>query len=215
MNRLRLALVLLACALTTPAIAETSLSLGGGISFDKHEFQGMGSGPHYSLTGQGGTAFIEVTRHNALTVAGRPVAASLSLHRDAPSAVDTASDGRAWAASLDRGAQIRTTRTLVTLSTPVVQQGNWSLDLGVGVGLARTDVTLRHGTATTHQRETLPHAALSLRAARASADGRARVWSELRYHTSPALTLTFDDGEQRRHEISGLELAAGVTFFIE
>ena len=216
MKLLRLALALLACALTTsPAFAELSLSLGGGISFDKHEFQGMGSGPHYSLNGQGRTAQIELTRRDALTMSGRPIDASLSLHFGGPEFVDTASNGRAWVTGLDRSARIRTTRALVTLSTPVLQQGNWSLDLGVGAGLAQTDVTLRHGQATARQRDTLPHAVLSMRAGRTSADGSTRVWSELRYHTSPALTLTYSDGEQRRYEVSGMELAAGVTFFFD
>lgn len=216
MKLLRLALALLVCALTTsPAIADISLSLGGGVGFDKHEFQGMGSGPHYSLNGQGVTGQIELTRLGALTMSGRPFDASLSLHFSDPGVVDTATNGRAWVTGLDRAARIRTTRALVTLSTPVLQQGNWSLDLGAGLGLAQTDVTLRHGQATARQRDTLPHAALSLRAGRTSADGRARVWSELRYHTSPALTLTYSDGEQRRYEVSGMELAAGVTFFFD
>ncbi len=218
MKIIQLALALLCWAtLATTATAEMSLSLGGGITFDKHEFQDAGgsASPHFSLNGQGRVAQIDLTRSDAFEIAGRPIAASLSLHFNDAGQVDTANNGRGWTASLDRSARVRTTRALVTLSTPIAQRGDWSLDLGVGLGIASIDVILRHGTATAHQRDTLPHAAISLRAGRTGPDGRTRIWSELRYRSSPALALTYSDGERRRHELSGLELAAGITFFFE
>lgn len=86
--------------------------------------------------------------------------------------------------------------------------------MGIGLDAARVQIT--RGDQTGRGAATLPHLQVGLRivqplgAHTGPLDG-ADLWTEATYRTSPALSVTFNDGTSVLHEVSGLGLAVGIT----
>jgi hypothetical protein len=206
------AAALLGCiVLALPAAAQTAISVGIDSSFDKHEMQGGAGLPHFSLISESRDLSLEIIHADAFHLGSRPVSAGFGLIVTGSQAADAADSPQAWVRRSGQSVQARTTRLLVTLRTPLFDNGSTRIDAGLGIGLAQSSVHLQRGAAQSAATGTVPHATLSLRLSRVIDASGAAFWIETRYHASPPVHVVFDDGTIIGHEISGFGLGVGIT----
>lgn len=213
---------LLGClCLGTPGTAETRLSLSVWSGQAKHELQpASGAGLHYSLLSHSGTVSLELTRPDSFQIGAFSIDTGLALSHEALEHAGSDNSPKGWIKDTDTTAHSQSTRAMVTFRTTLHHWGDTRLEGGVGIGLDAARVQITRGDQTGRGAATLPHLQVGLRMVQPldvnSGPLRdADLWTEVTYRTSPALTVTFDDGSTVLHEVSGLGLAVGVTFALD
>lgn len=198
-------------ALAAPAKAELHLALSFHGGTGKQEMQG-GPGAHFSLTGPE-SGYSLALGFSADRTGPSPRLGLQYAHSD-QGRLDSADSPRRWHRQLQRRTRNRTDSLIVTATWPLIEQQDRALSLRGGLGVARSDIRIADHGETGHATGVVPRAELALRQSLRSMGGT-EYWSELGYHSSPALTVSMSDGRHIRHELSGFTLSLGVTISLD
>jgi hypothetical protein len=196
----------LAALIASPASAQTSLSIGGLLSREKHEFQGSQTG-HFSMTDRTAGFTIGIIQHDVFQ-GGFDLSYNLSIHEQHN--LETQNDTRRWVRATGTQLTAQTSRLGLTLWKELVEGSNWCIDGGASLGLARTHAKMQVAGTNARNSETVPFAELSVRHTQKTATDIS-IWSQATYHTSPQVTFDFGSNRLVKNEISGFQLGAGIS----